>query len=217
MRVVPLLELRGENAQTAVAEAKKLVAHGATTLFVVDVDSALGEGDNTPIVAEICKTAGVPVTVGGGTRTPDKAQQRIDAGAAQIVLGSMLVDDERSSRAIVARFGERVIAGIDTRGTEVLTHGQLDRPSVDRDALIKRVALWGIKRVLYTDVRAEDNGFDFDALRDVAAVASAAEVLVTAKGLQTADEVHALERQAPQAVDSCVVPAAFFAAIRTRA
>jgi phosphoribosylformimino-5-aminoimidazole carboxamide ribotide isomerase len=217
MRIVPLLELRGQDMGEALSQAKALVAKGAPKLFVVDVSAALGETDNAAIVAEICKTLEVPVAVGGGTRTVDKAQQRFDAGASEIVLGSMLVDDERSTRAIIAKFPERVIAGVDARGSQVVTHGWLDHTPVDRDALIKRVALWGIKRVLYTDVRAEENGFDFNALRDVAAVASAAEVFVTAKGLQTIDELRTLQTQAPPAVDACVVTADLYALIQTRA
>ena len=225
MIVIPALDLRAGKcvrmergdlatamvyADDPVAQAKKFVAEGAERLHVIDLDAAFGHGENLAIVNAICKAVDVPVQVGGGIRTLDKAQERIDAGASEIVLGTMLVDDERSSRAIIGRFGERVIAGIDVRGTQVATHGWQESRPVDRDALIKRVALWGIRRIIFTEIRRDGmgEGYDLDALR---AVASVAEVLVTVNGgARSIDDLRALKAQAPPAVDSCIVASAFY-------
>jgi phosphoribosylformimino-5-aminoimidazole carboxamide ribotide isomerase len=193
-----------------IAQAKTFVAAGASRLHVIDLDAALGNGDNMGVVSAICKAVDVPVQVGGGIRTLDKAQQRLEAGAAEILLGTMLVADERSSRAIIGRYGERVIASIDARGTQVATHGWQERTPVDRDSLVKRVALWGIRRVIFTEIRRDGmgEGYDIEALH---AVASAAEVHVTANGgARTIDDLRALKNLAPKAVDSCIVGSAIY-------
>jgi phosphoribosylformimino-5-aminoimidazole carboxamide ribotide isomerase len=193
-----------------VAQAKKFVADGAERLHVVDLDAAFGHGDNLAIVRDICRAVDVPVQVGGGIRTLDKAQQRVDTGAAAIILGTMLVDDERTSRAIIGKFGESVIAGIDARGTHVATHGWQESAPVDRDSLVKRVALWGIKRVIFTEIRRDGmgEGYDIEALT---AVASAAEVTITANGgARTIDDLRELKTKAPAAVDSCIVASAIY-------
>jgi phosphoribosylformimino-5-aminoimidazole carboxamide ribotide isomerase len=225
MIVIPALDLRGGKcvrmeqgelatsqvyADDPVAQAKKFVADGAQRLHVVDLDAAFGHGDNMFVIRDICKAVDVPVQVGGGIRTLDKAQQRIDAGASEIILGTMLVDDERVSRAIIGRFAERVIAGIDARGKHVATHGWQESAPVDRDSLVKRVALWGIKRVIFTEIRRDGmgEGYDIEALT---AVANAAEVLVTANGgARTIDDLRELKAKAPAAVDSCIVASAVY-------
>ncbi len=225
MNVIPALDLRGGKcvrmergdlatstvyADDPVAQAKTFVAQGALRLHVIDLDAAFGHGDNMEVVAAICKAVDVPVQVGGGIRTLDKAQQRIDAGASEIVLGTMLVDDERVARAIIGRYGERVIAGIDARGTQVATHGWQESRPIDRDSLVKRVALWGITRVIFTEIRRDGmgEGYDIDAL---AAVARAAEIRVTANGgARTVDDLRTLKAKAPAAVDSCIVASAIY-------
>jgi phosphoribosylformimino-5-aminoimidazole carboxamide ribotide isomerase len=225
MIVIPALDLRGGKcvrmergdittaqiyADDPVAQAKTFVAEGAERLHVVDLDAAFGHGDNMSVVREICAAVSVPVQVGGGIRTIDKAQQRIDAGASEIILGTMLVDDERVSRAIINRFGERVIAGIDARGTHVATHGWQESAPVDRDALVKRVALWGIKRVIFTEIRRDGIGEGYD-IAAMTAVANAADVKVTANGgARTVDDLRQLKAKAPAAVDSCIVASAIY-------
>jgi phosphoribosylformimino-5-aminoimidazole carboxamide ribotide isomerase len=225
MIVIPALDLRGGKcvrmergdistatvyAEDPVAQAKAFVAAGARRLHVIDVDAAFGTGDNTSVIAQICAGVNVPVQVGGGTRTLDKAQQKIDAGAAEIILGTMLVADERASRAIINRYPERVVAAIDARGTRIATHGWQEDAQIDRDALVRRVAMWGIKRVIFTEIRRDGmgEGYDIEALT---AVANAAEVLVTANGgARTIDDLRALKALAPNAVDSCIVRTAVY-------
>jgi phosphoribosylformimino-5-aminoimidazole carboxamide ribotide isomerase len=197
-------------ADDPVAQAKAFVADGAQRLHVIDVDAALGNGDNMSVVSAICKAVDVPVQVGGGMRTPDKAQQRMDAGASELILGTMLVADERASRAIISRYGERVIAAIDARGSQIATHGWQENTPVDRDALVKRVAMWGIKRVIFTEIRRDGigEGYDIEALQ---AVAADADVRVTANGgARTIDDLRALKALAPSAVDSCIVGSAIY-------
>ncbi|HTU70269.1 MAG TPA: HisA/HisF-related TIM barrel protein [Candidatus Baltobacteraceae bacterium] len=225
MIVIPALDLLGGKcvrmeagdiatstvyAEDPVAQAKTFVSQGAQRLHVIDLDAAFGHGDNMGVVSAICKAVEVPVEVGGGIRTVDKAQQRIDAGASEIVIGTMLVDDERSARAIIGRFGERVIAGIDVRGKHVATHGWQESRPVDRDSLVKRVAMWGIKRIIFTEIRRDGlgEGYDIEALREVAAVA---DLKITANGgARTIDDLRALKTQAPPAVDSCIVASAIY-------
>ncbi len=225
MIVIPALDLRGGKcvrmeqgdlktstvyAEDPVAKAKAFVAEGAKRLHVIDLDAAFKHGDNLPVIRDICRAVEVPVQVGGGIRNAEQAQARVDAGAAEIILGTLLVEDERIARNIIGKFGERVIAGIDARGTHVATHGWQESAPVDRDSLVKRVALWGVKRVIFTEIRRDGmgEGYDVEALR---AVAAAAEVRVTANGgARTIDDLMLLKREAPPTVDMCIVASAVY-------
>ncbi len=152
----------------------------------------------------------MPVQTGGGIRAVKHAEEAFEAGAAEIILGTLLVEDERLARHIISRFPGKVIAGIDARGTQVATHGWQEHTPVDRDALVKRVAQWGVSRIIFTEIRRDGmgEGYDIDALN---AVANAAEVKVTASGgARNIDDLNLLKQSVPVTVDSCIVGSALY-------
>src|ERR1700735_2853860 len=60
---------------------------------LIDLDAAMGQGDNTALVKQISKR--LPVQVGGGTRTAAGAQAVLDAGARRVIVGSSLFKEEQ--------------------------------------------------------------------------------------------------------------------------
>ncbi len=225
MRVVPAIDLRagkcvrmkqGDPAtETAydgdpVERAKAFVEAGAQRLHVIDLDGAFGSGENLTAIGRICTAVDVPVQNGGGLRTIQHAEAAFAAGAAEIIIGTLLVEDERLARNIISRFGSKVIAAIDARGTQVATHGWQERTPVDRDALVRRVAQWGVSRIIFTEIRRDGmgEGYDVDALN---AVANVAEVKVTASGgARNIEDLKMLNDAVPVTVDSCIVGSALY-------
>src|SRR5262245_20326912 len=55
---------------------------------VIDLDAAMGTGDNLGIVRQIAGT--LSCRVGGGIRTVDRAREVLGSGACQIIAGSAL-------------------------------------------------------------------------------------------------------------------------------
>lgn len=225
MLVVPAIDLRGgrcvrmkqgdptteiEYDDDPVERAKAFVDAGAQRLHVIDLDGAFGSGENLAAVERICKAVSVPVQTGGGLRAVKHAEDAFSAGASEIIIGTLLVEDERLARNIVNRFAGRVIAGIDARGSQVATHGWQEHTPVDRDALVRRVAQWGVSRIIFTEIRRDGmgEGYDIEAL---CAVANAAEVKVTASGgARNIDDLHELRTSVPVTVDSCIVGSALY-------
>lgn len=193
-----------------VERARAFVAGGARRLHVIDLDGAFGSGENLSAVERICSAVEVPVQMGGGLRNARHAEKAFDAGVSEIILGTLLVDDERLARHIIGRFPGKVIAGIDARGSRVATHGWQEHTPVDRDALVRRVAQWGVSRVIFTEICRDGmgQGYDIEAL---GAVAAAAPVKVTASGgARNIDDVKMLKESVPAAVDSCIVGSALY-------
>ena len=177
---------------------------------MIDLDGAFGSGENLSAVERICNAVEVPVQMGGGLRNARHAEKAFDAGVSEIILGTLLVDDERLARHIIGRFPGKVIAGIDARGSQVATHGWQEHTPVNRDALVRRVAQWGVSRVIFTEICRDGmgQGYDMEALD---AVAAAAPVKVTASGgARNIDDVKMLKESAPAAVDSCIVGSALY-------
>ncbi len=225
MLVVPAIDLRDgtcvrmkqgdptteiEYAGDPVERARAFVDAGARRLHVIDLDGAFGAGENLAAVEQICTSAGVPVQMGGGIRTVMHAERAFAAGVSEIILGTLVVEDERLARHMINRFAGRVIVAIDARGSQVATHGWQERTPVDRDALVRHVAQWGASRVIFTEIRRDGmgEGYDIEALN---AVANAAEVKVTASGgARNIEDLRELKSSVPLTVDSCIVGSALY-------
>ena len=135
MLVIPAIDLRGgkcvrmrqgDPSTTAaydddpVERAAEFVAEGARRLHVIDLDGAFGSGENLAAVQAICAAVDVPVQMGGGLRNLKHAETAFAAGVSEIILGTLLVEDERLARHIAGRFPGKVIAGIDARGSSYI-------------------------------------------------------------------------------------------------
>lgn len=93
---------------------------------LIDLDAAMGKGDNAALVASIC--ARLPCRVGGGIRSVARAQAVLDAGAHAVIASSALfangaVNLEFARSLADAVGSDRVIAAVDSRGGQVVIHG----------------------------------------------------------------------------------------------
>ena len=225
LRLLPAIDLRagkcvrlerGDPARETrydddpVARARAFVAAGAQALHVVDLDGAFGSGENAGALRAICAAVDVPVQTGGGVRTAADVQARFDAGAAAVVLGTILIEDPAAARAIVERFGDRIVAGIDARGDRVATRGWQQDAGVARDDLVRAVAGWGVGRIVYTEIARDGmgSGYDVAALAHVAALAP---LNVTASGgAKSLGDLLALREGTPANVDAAIVGRALY-------
>jgi len=226
LTLVPAIDLRGGYAvrlergdptketrydADPTARARAFVAAGARVLHVVDLDGALRTGENLDALRAICAAVDVPVQTGGGIRTADDAQARFDAGAHAVVLGTMFAEAPDDARALVERFGAKIIAGIDARGDVVATRGWLNETGISRDTLVATVAAWGVERVVYTEIARDGMGAGYDVAA-LAHVASLADVRITASGgARTLDDLLALRDGTPSNVDAAIVGRALYA------
>jgi phosphoribosylformimino-5-aminoimidazole carboxamide ribotide isomerase len=93
---------------------------------VIDLDAAMGAGDNLALVRRIAGS--LSCRVGGGIRSIERAESVLAAGANQIIAGSALFADGKPdlafARSLCAAVGrDRVIAAVDSRGGRVVVHG----------------------------------------------------------------------------------------------
>ena len=85
-------------------------------IAVIDLDAALGRGDNTEIIKTLCRR--FRCRVGGGIRSISRAKAWLDAGAEQIIIGT------RATPEFLAELPrERCIAALDARDDEVVVEG----------------------------------------------------------------------------------------------
>jgi len=208
LRGDPLHERRYDG--DPVSRARAFVASGATRLHVIDLDGAFGTGENLGALRAICAAVDVPVQSGGGVRSNADVEARFAAGAAAAVLGTLLVEEPEIARSLVVDHGPRIIAGVDARGNEVAIRGWRKRGGIERDALVTELALWGIERIVFTEIARDGagTGFDIAAFDHVARLAPLK--ITAAGGARTLDDLLALAAGTPANVDSAVVGSALY-------
>ena len=164
---------------------------------VIDLDAAMGRGDNLAIVRQIAPA--LACRVGGGIRTVQRARDVLDAGAQQIIAGSSLFKDGRPdlefAAALAAAIGtERVIAAVDSRGGQVVIHGWKTSLPLTAVEAVRALEPY-CDEFLYTHVDKEGlmQGTDMAA---IGAVRHATTRRVTAAGgittQQEIDQLHAI-------------------------
>jgi phosphoribosylformimino-5-aminoimidazole carboxamide ribonucleotide (ProFAR) isomerase len=137
--------------------AGRLIEEGATRLALVDVDAAMGRGNNRELIGQIlqrchARDRKVCVQVAGGIRSSDQAQYFIDQGAAWLVVGTILHKSPMVSEQLMARFQSFLTAAIDARGGKVHRSGWVDTTHVSALELAVRAKAYGFHRLLFVDI-----------------------------------------------------------------
>src|SRR5262245_13212911 len=93
---------------------------------VIDLDAAMGKGDNLAIVRQIA--GALTCRVGGGVRTVERARDLLNAGARQVIAGSSLFKDGAPDLTFAQTRADaigidRVNAAVDSRRAHVVIHG----------------------------------------------------------------------------------------------
>ena len=153
---------------------------------VIDLDAAMGKGDNLALVEELCGLA--PCRVGGGIRTIDRAQRLLRAGARKLIIGTM-ADPVFLSELPPGR----VIVALDADGGKVVDQGWTNSTGETPIDRARRLAPL-VSGFLYTlvDLEGTEQGID---LTRVKALAEATKIPITAAGgITKVSEVAALDQ-----------------------
>ncbi len=85
---------------------------------VIDLDAALGRGDNRALIARMCRVA--EVRVGGGIRDDEQARFYLRSGAKKIIIGTAACDHNSFIKKILP---ERIIIALDHKDFRVVDEG----------------------------------------------------------------------------------------------
>ena len=125
-------------------QAREFEAAGAAWLHTVDLEGARdGATPNFRVVAELCRSTGLQVEVGGGIRTLEAVARYLDAGAARVILGTAAVTDPVFLRTALDRFGDRVAVGVDLKDGAIAIKGWRETAPEPAEAFFQRLVDWG--------------------------------------------------------------------------
>ncbi|CAA9477170.1 MAG: Phosphoribosylformimino-5-aminoimidazole carboxamide ribotide isomerase [uncultured Solirubrobacteraceae bacterium] len=160
-------------ADSPLQAARAWADAGARHLHMVDLDGArLGSPQNLDHLERVVAELGVPVQYGGGLRCVGAVADAIAAGATRAILGTAAFADGDFLDEVLARFGERIVVSIDTRGGLVSTAGWTQTTQLPAAAAIEQMQDRGVSRFVFTNVDKDGllGGPDLDEVRELGAV-----------------------------------------------
>lgn len=169
---------------------------------LVDLDAAMGRGDNRRLVAGFA--ARLICQFGGGIRSAEAARRMLAAGVKRVVLGSAFVKEGRVNRRfaeqLAARVGpEALVCALDSRGGRVAIHGWRETTALTPFQMMRVLEpLCG--GFLYTHIETEGlmNGAPLEIIEKLRR--ATARRLAAAGGIATMAEVNRLDEMGVDAV-----------------
>ena len=158
-------------SEDPVAQALSWQSQGATRLHLVDLDGAKrGEPINDAAVRAITAALDIPVQLGGGVRSLERAEELIAFGLDRVILGTVAIEQPALVQELAQRHPGRIVVGIDANDGRVATRGWIEQSDVLATDLAKQFSAAGIAAIITTDIATDGTlaGPNLEALRTMA-------------------------------------------------
>jgi phosphoribosylformimino-5-aminoimidazole carboxamide ribotide isomerase len=178
-----------------VETAKKWRAEGARKLHIIDLDAALGMGNNLAVIAEIAENVDLPIQVGGGIRKIEAVEKVLKLGVSQVILGALAFSDPKAVTQIQQEFGaESVIVALDNRDGKIMVEGWKTATALGMKEALEKFAALGVKAFLVTSITKDGtlSGPDLDTLREACQFPNVE--IIAAGGIGGLNDLVALKR-----------------------
>jgi len=211
--LIPCIDLQGGQAVQLVHGRKRELAvadvfgllkkfKNYPWLHVIDLDAAMGKGQNDDLVRELCKSArkhfGMKVRVGGGIRTVSRAAEIAGWGASKIIVGSAVFRSGKVNTGFLRRLAKKlprrqILIALDTARGSITIHGWRKRLSMQAEKVMAQLEPF-CGGFLCTDVDREGTmtGANLEWFRRLRAATS--HPIIAAGGIKTRREIAALKK-----------------------
>ena len=134
--------------------AKEYEAHGIQYLHLVDLDGAKAKTiKNLKTLEMLTSQTDLIIDFGGGIKTRESLENAFNAGANQVTIGSIAVENSKLCEEWITKFGaEKLILGADCLNRKIKTSGWLTDSDLDVLDFIQSYERKGIKEVICTDI-----------------------------------------------------------------
>ena len=188
-RVIPCLDVKDgrvvkginfvdlRDAGDPVEQARIYDKAGADELCFLDITASHEKRDiMLDVVRQTAEVCFMPLTVGGGVRSPEDIRTLLAAGADKVAMNTAAVEDPELVRAGAEKFGSQcIVVAVDAKrngagGFEVFTHGGREATGLDVLDWVTRLAALGAGEILLTSMDRDGTrqGYDVELTRAVA-------------------------------------------------
>ncbi|MDI6855507.1 MAG: 1-(5-phosphoribosyl)-5-[(5-phosphoribosylamino)methylideneamino]imidazole-4-carboxamide isomerase [Candidatus Thermoplasmatota archaeon] len=166
--------------ESALELAIKWREEGADWLHLVDLDAALGIGNNLKTIEEIIEKVDIKVQVGGGIRATEKACELLEKGANRIIVGTRAVIDIDWLKELASKLGSKIIVAVDSKNDKILVKGWQENSGKNLAEYVKDVEKLNLCGFLYTNIKTEGSlkGIELEPIKKLRKLTSK-EILVS--------------------------------------
>lgn len=157
---------------------------------VIDLDAAMGKGENSDLVEMLATKA--RCRVGGGVRTPERAKRLIELGAHRVIVGTAAFTPV--IKDIAEAVGpDKILIALDSKHGKIVVKGWQEATNFTAEEIINSLEPYcGGFLCTYVDKEGMMQGTDLDWFRRLRAATK--HELTAAGGITTIDDVQALTR-----------------------
>jgi phosphoribosylformimino-5-aminoimidazole carboxamide ribotide isomerase len=162
--------------------AQLLENQGAELIHLIDLDAALGSGQNIETIKKILENVGVNVEIGGGIRTIEKADSLLKLGAYRVIFGTAAVQNPQLVEEAVIHYGSKSVAvAVDEKEGKVAVHGWKNRSEIDYLNFARSLEAKGIGALIFTSISV-DGTLKGPRMEKIVKLVEAVQVPVIASG-----------------------------------
>lgn len=169
--------------------------YGLQRLHIVDLDGAKGDGFcNLHVLEKIASRTSLTIDYSGGIRNITGITDALNAGAAEVGIGSMAVREPAQCTVWLDRFGSRIVIGADCRDGKLAVKGWLESTNATPEELLTLYQSHGLKRAVYTDISRDGMLCGPDTEGCVKLQTAFPDIEITASGgVSTMNDIEALD------------------------
>jgi phosphoribosylformimino-5-aminoimidazole carboxamide ribotide isomerase len=156
---------------------------------VIDLDAAMGRGENRALVEMLASRA--KCRVGGGVRNADRASRLIEQGAHRVIVGTAAFTP--AIEEIASAVGpEKILIALDSKNGKIVVKGWQETTEFTAEEVIGRLEPFcGGFLCTYVDKEGMMQGTDLDWFRRLRAATS--HEITAAGGITTIEDIRALK------------------------
>ena len=142
--------------ENPVDAAKLLEEQGAELIHLIDLDAALGSGQNMSTIKEILENISVKVEIGGGIRTLEKADALLKLGAYRVIFGTAAVKNPSLiEEAVKQHASENIAVAIDEKDGKVAVHGWKNKSEKGYLDFARSFEKMGVGALIFTPISVD--------------------------------------------------------------
>lgn len=170
MKVIPAIDVKGGSCvqlvggkpgtekvviEDVMGVARRWENGGAEMIHMIDLDSALGTGNNESLIEKVSAAIDIPVQVGGGIRSEAQVQRLFDIGCERVIVGTRAIQDEPFIEKMASEYPESIVVAIDAVSNDVLIKGWQESSGKELLSVAAEMDRLPIFGFLYTNIEVE--------------------------------------------------------------
>jgi phosphoribosylformimino-5-aminoimidazole carboxamide ribotide isomerase len=193
-KVVQLVQGRDKALEGGTVDEMLARFAAFSVIQVIDLDAAIGKGENDALVEYLASKA--VTRVGGGVRTPERARKLVEQGASKVIVGTAAfrpdgVNHELLGEIAAAVGPEKVLIALDSKDGKIVIKGWRESTSLTAEEVVRELEPYaGGFLCTYVDKEGMMQGTNLDWFRRLRA--ATVREITAAGGITTYDEVRAL-------------------------